>query len=133
MEAEEKKKDKFPIESKSITAIIQEIKTEIILTRFGDRIFIIITQLGKIGTVIEATKESVLENEGTSTFSVDVLLGKRDEESLIQLYARQLIELISKTSKTTILPLLLSVALKNDKDPKTFKEILTIIYHNRVW
>lgn len=60
-----------------------------------------------------------------------VLLGRRDEGSL-EVFARQIAELICSSSSQ---PLILTLGLKNNKDdkPETLKTILRILHANKIW
>uniref|UniRef100_A0A162AKM1 Uncharacterized protein n=1 Tax=Daucus carota subsp. sativus TaxID=79200 RepID=A0A162AKM1_DAUCS len=69
---------------------------------------VIATQIGSLGTIINARKEEgVLTNP---TFHVSVIFGKRDEPVLVAC-ARQLIEHISNSGSSR--PLILSLGLKD--------------------
>lgn len=95
----------FPAEQKSIVEL-DGIKTEILCSSFTDRIFIIITQIDKVGTLLNAWTEE--KADGGKLFLVSTLMGKRDDP-LLTIFARQLIEQLSNvTSK----PLLLGISLK---------------------
>lgn len=63
-----------------------------------------------------------------ATFSLRTLLGKRDDD-VAALYARQLIERISKTTARS---LLLGIALK-DRTPATLRAVLELIDARKVW
>eukprot|EP00249_Psilotum_nudum_P006064 c19433_g1_i1 orf=277-588(+) len=66
------------------------------------------TQLGKMGTLLHARKEEVFGS--VPTFNVNVVLGKRDEPTLVAC-ARQLIEDMSNSGSSR--QLLLSLGLKD--------------------
>lgn len=63
-------------------------------------------------------------------YETSVLLGKRDD-LLLQVYARQIIEKISKYSK---LPLLLAISLQeNGRDVEIFNNVLNTLEEIRTW
>jgi hypothetical protein len=63
-------------------------------------------------------------------YETTVLLGKR-EDLLLQVYARQIIEKISKHSN---LPLLLAISLQeNGRDVSIFETVLNTIEEIRTW
>lgn len=68
---------------------INGIHTDVVVQAFTDRIFVTITQLNKIGSLLYATSED--DSSGGKSFDVQVLMGRRDDPLLV-LYARQLIE-----------------------------------------
>ncbi len=90
------------------------------ITEYADRYLVIITQLNKIGTLVEVRMESA---EGTTTTAeVVTLLGKRDD-ALIDIYARQILDALVKTIGNK--PLLLGIAIVNDDHtPEVFKAVL---------
>ncbi|CAL8471013.1 g10555 [Coccomyxa elongata] len=51
------------------------------MSAYADRIMVVATQLGTFGTVLLSRADGLLE--GKQTFTVDTLLGKRDEPALI--------------------------------------------------
>eukprot|EP00743_Colponemidia_sp_Colp-15_P005293 GILK01005692.1.p1 GENE.GILK01005692.1~~GILK01005692.1.p1 ORF type:complete len:250 (+),score=26.22 GILK01005692.1:40-750(+) len=117
-----------PLTTKQLALTVNGCHTDILITPFQDKIFIVITQLAKIGTLILARKEG--EEEGPVSFSTTTVLGKRDEE-VLSVYARALIGLISQTSPKS---LLLGISLK-DHSPSTFKAIFNLISspENMLW
>ena len=66
--------------------------TDIISISYTDRHFVIITQLNKFGTLIEAKVEKVFSNK--NIYYIQSLFGKRDDP-LLTIYARQIIENIA--------------------------------------
>jgi hypothetical protein len=72
---------KFAVPSKHFVASIQGRKTEIVQFSYDDYILVIVTQVGKLGTLLHARKE---EGYGTApTFNVSIIMGKRDEVVLV--------------------------------------------------
>ncbi|KAF9625361.1 hypothetical protein IFM89_022143 [Coptis chinensis] len=85
------------------------------------------SQIGSMGTILHARKE-----EGMSidpTYSVSVILGKRDEPMLMAC-GRQLIQHISSSRSPK--PLVLSLGLK-DHSLETLKAIVSTVVENRLW
>eukprot|EP00467_Chlorarachnion_reptans_P026323 CAMPEP_0114526792 /NCGR_PEP_ID=MMETSP0109-20121206/23235_1 /TAXON_ID=29199 /ORGANISM="Chlorarachnion reptans, Strain CCCM449" /LENGTH=140 /DNA_ID=CAMNT_0001708641 /DNA_START=62 /DNA_END=484 /DNA_ORIENTATION=+ len=103
--------------------------TDVILTRYTNRIFILATQNGKCGTLINAQRDSKAmgRTESEPTYSIKILLGKR-EDVFGELLARALIEKIGRTGKS----LLLGLNIK-DLDQKKTKELLGKILEHKVW
>jgi hypothetical protein len=72
----------------------------------GNGMQVIVTQVGKLGTLLHARKE---EGYGTApTFNVSIIMGKRDEPLLVAC-ARQLIEHIRFAFYTFVMHFLLVV------------------------
>lgn len=105
-----------------------EIQTDIITTSYHDRHFVVISQMKKFGTLISAWAET--KADGGKTFDMSTLLGRRDDP-LLNVYARQLIEIISAVSDK---PLLLAIALQpNGRDTVTFQSILNSLTNHNSW
>ncbi|XP_021744614.1 proteasome assembly chaperone 3-like [Chenopodium quinoa] len=117
----------FPVPHKKLTTDIKKIKTDLVICRYEDHFLVIVTQLGSMGTLLQARKE-----EGVSvqpTFNVSVIFGKRDEP-LLSACARQLIENISAAGSS--MSLVLSLGLK-DHSVDTIKAIVSVVIENRMW
>ena len=75
-------------------ALISGVHTDLLISRHSDKLFISLTQLGKIGTIVlverEAIKTGDATEDGRQVFSSQVLLGLDSEE--LQLLARVLAE-----------------------------------------
>ncbi|XP_011098466.1 uncharacterized protein LOC105177125 [Sesamum indicum] len=111
----------FPVRNTMFSLNIKEHKTDIVISSYEDHFLVIATQIGSMGTILHARKE-----EGVSvdpTFSVRVVLGKRDEPMLITC-ARQLIEHISKSGSSKAL--VLSLGLR-DHSRETLKGIVSAV------
>ncbi|KAJ8775265.1 hypothetical protein K2173_020269 [Erythroxylum novogranatense] len=102
-------------------------KTDIVICSYDDHHFVIATQIGTMGTILQARKEEGMSTE--PTFNVSVIFGKRDEPMLVAC-ARQLIEHISNSGSSR--PLVLSLGLK-DHSVETLKGVVSAITENHVW
>ncbi|BBM97260.1 proteasome assembly chaperone 3 [Marchantia polymorpha subsp. ruderalis] len=117
----------FPVQSKKLSASIKGLPTELVLSAYEDSILVIVTQIGKMGTLLHARKEQAYG--GAATFNVHVLMGKRDEP-LLPACARQVIEHISNNGGSK--SLVLSLGLK-DHSPEALKSIVQLIIDNKIW
>jgi len=118
----------FPVVTKQFASLVQGEHTEFVLSSFSDHVFILVTQINKIGTMIKARKD--LDIEGSSSYTIHTMLGKRDPN--VEVYARRLIEITS--SQGCPKPIIVSISLKKDNnDPQTFKQVISVIAENRVW
>ncbi|TQE02969.1 hypothetical protein C1H46_011333 [Malus baccata] len=126
----------FPVADKKFSLEIKGNKTDVVMCSYDDHFLVIATQIGAMGTILQARKE-----EGMAihpTFNVSVIFGKRDEVSYPGQYkppmlvscARQLIEHISNTGSSK--PLMLSLGLK-DHSAETLKSIVSAVIENRFW
>ncbi|KAK5576624.1 hypothetical protein RB653_007768 [Dictyostelium firmibasis] len=116
-----------PIKSKVISKKINNVDTDIAMSCFADTIFLTISQNQKFNTWIRASKsDGILLDE--PSYQIDTLLGN-NQDVLFSIYARQLIENIGETSNKS---LMLSISV-TDKSKDTFKQILSIIFENKIW
>ncbi|KAJ5071982.1 proteasome assembly chaperone 3 [Anaeramoeba ignava] len=122
MEKTELKKNQIEIKQE-----IEGKNTEIYMKCFANKILIIISNTGKFGNVISAQKLED-ENQEISTFSIDILLGNRND-IFPSVVARNLIEDITKNLNHSLL-LFISVSF-NSKD--SFQKLIKTIIENKVW
>ena len=66
------------IKSKQTEKTINGISTQVVCTEFSNYIFVVLTQYGKIGTLVSVTPDSKSNDLSNSMFSTKVLLGKDD-------------------------------------------------------
>nr|XP_016483808.1 PREDICTED: uncharacterized protein LOC107804426 [Nicotiana tabacum] len=117
----------IPVQHKKLALDIKGNKTDIVICAYDDHFLVIATQIGSMGTILHARKE-----EGVlihPTFSVSVLLGKRDESMLVAC-ARQIIEHISSAGSSR--SLVLSLGLRDHSLP-TLKGIVSAVTENCLW
>ena len=108
------------------------VHTDVVLTPFKDRVFVLITQRQKIGLLLEATKESDVTEMGEPVYHIATKLGNAGEGGATELLARRLIDSIAKANKS----LLLGVAwLSAEKEPSLpeLKALLALIEQKKVW
>ena len=99
-----------PPETVLQAALLSGVHTDLLITKYSDKLFISITQLGKLGTILLVEKEAVKTGDsrtedGRLVFSSQVLLGQDSEE--LQLLARVLAEKLNLSC-----PLLLTVGVR---------------------
>ncbi|EFA80956.1 proteasome assembly chaperone 3 [Heterostelium album PN500] len=117
-----------PVKTRQLSVLIDDVHTDIVLSSFQNLIFVSISQTNKFSTWIKACKQMDGFAAEEACFEVVTLLGS-NQDTLLTIYARQLIENISLSSNKD---LLLSIALSN-KSKETFKAILTLIFGHKVW
>ncbi|KMZ60481.1 Proteasome assembly chaperone [Zostera marina] len=118
---------RFPVSQKKFSLDIKGNKTDIVLCGYDDTFMVMVTQIGSMGTILQARMEQNVSMD--PTFSVSVIFGKRDEPLLIAC-GRQLIEHISSSGSSR--PLMLSLGLK-DHSVESLKEITSAVIENRIW
>ncbi|CAL1358052.1 unnamed protein product [Linum trigynum] len=117
----------FPVPHRSFSVEIKGNKTDVVISGYNDHILVIATQIGTMGTMLQARKEEGMTSE--PTFHVSVIFGKRDEPMLTAC-ARQLIEHMSSSGSAR--PLVLSLGLK-DHSMETLKGVVSYVLENRIW
>ncbi|XP_064626770.1 proteasome assembly chaperone 3-like [Lineus longissimus] len=116
---------KFSVPVKQNAALINDIHTEVVCSNYNDVAFIIVTQYQKMGTLMDITKDVVLEDRGDATYTTKVLLGK--DEPILHVIAKQIVTKINLKK-----PVLLSLALK-DTSRETLRAILGLLEKATVW
>uniref|UniRef100_UPI00398F012C proteasome assembly chaperone 3 n=1 Tax=Pristiophorus japonicus TaxID=55135 RepID=UPI00398F012C len=116
------------IRSKQAAEDVGGILTEVVCTTFSDHIFVVVTQYGKIGTLISVTPHSVADEISKPTFTTKILMGK--DEPLVHVYAKHLVTSVSVESGNK--PVLLALALK-DANVDSIKSIKQLIQSCRLW
>uniref|UniRef100_A0A8C7Q5N2 Proteasome (prosome, macropain) assembly chaperone 3 n=1 Tax=Oncorhynchus mykiss TaxID=8022 RepID=A0A8C7Q5N2_ONCMY len=116
------------IRSKQTEKSINGISTQVVCTEFSNYIFIVLTQYGKIGTLVSVTPASRSGDISTSMFTTKVLLGK--EEALTHVCAKHLATFVSQEAGNR--PVLLGLALK-DSSIEAIKAMKDVIKSCQVW
>ena len=120
----EKKKQ---LKSRQVAVKIDGVHTDVVLTVFVDALLVLVTQRGKIGHVFETYSDG---GEGSSeTFTVNVLLGSR--EGVEEVFARQIIEALSKTTRRKVI---IGLGLRDREPPvSTLHGLLGVLKANVIW
>ncbi|XP_073504223.1 proteasome assembly chaperone 3 [Phyllobates terribilis] len=114
--------------SKQAEEVINGVVTQVVCTAFTDHILVVVTQYGKMGTLVSVTPNMVSGDLGKPTLTTKVLLGC--DEPVIHVCAKNLVSFVSQESKNK--PVLLAVALK-DKDADCIKTLKEVIKRCQVW
>eukprot|EP00658_Telonema_sp_P-2_P063162 TRINITY_DN51886_c0_g1_i2.p1 TRINITY_DN51886_c0_g1~~TRINITY_DN51886_c0_g1_i2.p1 ORF type:complete len:166 (+),score=52.14 TRINITY_DN51886_c0_g1_i2:63-500(+) len=91
------------IQSRTCAAMVQGVHTDLCITPFEDRVMVVISQTGTMGTMVLAELEGNVD--GARAYSTRVCFGDHNDEMACVL-ARRLAEIMQR-------PLLVSVALKD--------------------
>ncbi|XP_011441183.1 proteasome assembly chaperone 3 isoform X1 [Magallana gigas] len=111
----------FPIKSKQVAVDLDGEATEVLCCHYEDYDFIIATQLNKMGTMVEVTRDVVLQEMSAArpSYTTRVLLGV--DEPLTHVIAKNLLSKLDTTKKV-----LLSFSLK-DNSPKVIQRLSDVI------
>ncbi|KAM8824411.1 proteasome assembly chaperone 3 [Synchiropus splendidus] len=116
------------IRSKQAVKEINGVSTQFVCTEFSNYIFVVLTQYGKIGTLISITPDSRSSDVSIPAFSTRVLLGK--DEPLTHVCAKNLATFVSQEAGNR--PVLLGLALK-DSSIDSIKEMKEVLKTCKVW
>uniref|UniRef100_A0A8C4SH31 Proteasome (prosome, macropain) assembly chaperone 3 n=1 Tax=Erpetoichthys calabaricus TaxID=27687 RepID=A0A8C4SH31_ERPCA len=114
--------------SKCKNEIINGISTQIACTAFSNYIFVVITQYGKMGTLISLTPNVTSSDISKPIFTTKVLLG--NDEALTHVFAKNLVMFVSQEAGNK--PVLLALALK-DKRIESIRDMKEMIKSCQVW
>ena len=73
------------IKTKQTEKLVNGISTQVVCTEFSNYIFIVLTQFGKIGTLVSITPDTRCSDISASMFTTKVLLGKDEVQKLLEL------------------------------------------------
>jgi len=93
------------------------VATQFSVMPFSDRVFVVVTQNGKLGTLIQAKPE--FSPDLASNFATSILFGRRDKPAL-PIFASQIAEALGVTDSR---PLLLGICIRDDS-PAVLKAVL---------
>ncbi|XP_051904999.1 proteasome assembly chaperone 3 [Hippocampus zosterae] len=116
------------ISSRQTHKEINGITTQVVCTEFSNYMFIVITQYGKIGTLVSVTPESRCDDFSNPMFSTKVLLGK--DEPLTHVCGKNLGTFVCQEAGNR--PILLGLALK-DSSIDAIKQMKELIKSCKVW
>jgi len=118
--------NKFPVDTTVTTATINDKPTDISISKFSDKLFVIITQIGKVGNLIEIRRDIAQKDDpSSSVYNIKFLLGGHNEE--IYFAARILANFIP-SDQTIILGLCLK-----DYQQSTLRQLGDYIKSNQLF
>ncbi|KAK3234018.1 hypothetical protein CYMTET_55712 [Cymbomonas tetramitiformis] len=117
----------FPVITKQAAGNVEGIPTDLIMYGYDNQIMIVVTQIRKFGTILHARQD--VAYDGTTTYSVNTLMGKRDEP-LLESCTRRLVEVMGTQGCKR--PLILTLGLKSHT-PTTLKGVMDLIVENKIW
>ena len=123
----------MPPRSACFTQDVADRPTDFLVAAYADRVLVVATQLGALGSAVHIRKESVLHGAGAATYAIDTLLGQRDEP-LAELCARQLAEQLAEAGWSC--PLLLCLALGREaaaQQAAAVQQVVAAVMRHPVW
>ncbi|XP_048351323.1 proteasome assembly chaperone 3 [Sphaerodactylus townsendi] len=116
------------VDSKQTEAVVNGIRTEVVCTAFADTLLVVVTQYGKMGTLVSLEPNVVADGVTKPLFTTKVLLGK--DEPLVHICAKHLATSVSQEAGNK--PVLLALALK-EKSIEGIRTLREVIQRCRVW
>ena len=116
------------VTSKQKTSVVCGVPTHVVCTAFGSHILVVVTQLGKMGTLVSLEPSSVTSDIGKPVLTTKVLLGK--DEPLVHVFAKNLVAFVSQEAGN--IAILLTLAIK-DKNMEVVKALKEVIQTCQVW
>ena len=127
--------DSSPVHTHQVAVTIDGVHTDIVYQMFSDKLFIIATQLGKMGTLISCESDGlggggrgVGGGEAAMDINAKVLLGNPDEPLLLVFASNLFKKLTNFVNRKTIL---ISVGLK-EKNVRLLQTLEKVIVENRI-
>ncbi|KAF7243110.1 Proteasome assembly chaperone 3 [Varanus komodoensis] len=114
--------------SKQAEEMVGGILTEVVCTAFENTILVVVTQYGKMGTLVSVEPTAGPDSISSPLLTTKVLLGK--DEPLIHICAKHLGAAVSQEAGNK--PVLLAMALK-DKSLAGIRALQELICQCRVW
>lgn len=114
------KPKEFPVKTSTFSQEIAGTATDLVISRYSDRLLVVVTQIGKPGTFLEVTKSKV---NSRLLYNTNLLFGKSSEE--YEVVARAVAEQISSE-----LPLVLALGFKVQLTPEVTKDIVRFVKSN---
>nr|XP_060640455.1 proteasome assembly chaperone 3 [Anolis sagrei ordinatus] len=114
--------------SKQAEEVVQGVPTQVVCTAFGNTILVVVTQYGKMGTLVSVEPSVMADNLSRPLLTTKVLLGK--DEPLVHICAKHLVSSVSQEAGNK--PILLAMALK-DKSIEGVQTLQEVISRCRVW
>nr|XP_015215214.1 PREDICTED: proteasome assembly chaperone 3 [Lepisosteus oculatus] len=82
------------IRSKQREQMVSGISTQVVCTEFSNYIFVVLTQYGKMGTLISLTPDTTCGDINKPMYTTKILLGK--DEALTHVFAKNLVTFVSQ-------------------------------------
>ncbi|XP_033636623.1 proteasome assembly chaperone 3-like [Asterias rubens] len=114
--------------TKQGAAVIDGVHTDVVCSAFSDRIFVMITQYEKMGTLVHITPDTTPADTRQGNFTTRVLLG--NDEPVTHVFAKNIASKICLAPDSK--PILLSIALK-EHSPALLKSLQDLVMQYRVW
>ncbi|KAB1263765.1 Proteasome assembly chaperone 3 [Camelus dromedarius] len=114
--------------SKQKTEVVCGVPTQVVCTAFSSHILVVVTQFGKMGTLVSLEPSNVTSDISKPVLTTKVLLGP--DEPLIHVFAKNLVAFVSQAAGNRAV--LLAMAVK-DKSVEGVRALQEVIQTCQVW
>ncbi|XP_029803361.1 proteasome assembly chaperone 3 [Suricata suricatta] len=114
--------------SRHRTEVVCGVLTQVVCTAFSSHILVLVTQFGKMGTLVSLEPSDVAGDIGKPVLTTRVLLGQ--DEPLIHVFAKNLVTFVSQEAGNRAV--LLAMAVK-DRSVEGLKALKEMIQACQVW
>ncbi|XP_024432688.1 proteasome assembly chaperone 3 [Desmodus rotundus] len=116
------------VTSKQRTEVVRGVPTQVVCTAFSSHILVVVTQFGKMGTLVSLEPSNVASDVSKPVLTTKVLLGQ--DEPLIHVFAKHLVTFVSQEAGNKAV--LLAVAMK-DRSLEGLTAVREVIQTCQVW
>lgn len=120
--------DRPPVVSKQKSQVVCGVPTQVVCTAFSSHILVVVTQFGKMGTLVALEPGPVTGDVSKPMLTTRVLLGQ--DEPLIHVFAKNLVTFVSQEAGNKAV--LLALALK-DRSLEGLQALREVIQTCQVW
>lgn len=113
------------VPTQTFSSAVDGTPTDFVIMEFVDQVMVIATQVGRLGTLIQARQD-----QHTRTYFIETLLGRRDDP-LLEICGRQLIEKLSLTGSTKDVMLWLGLSQVSSK--ASIQGIIQEVARHKPW
>lgn len=114
--------------SKQKTEVVCGVPTQVVCTAFTSHILVVVTQFGKMGTLVSLEPSNAAGDISKPVLTTKVLLGQ--DEPLIHVFAKNLVTFVSQEAGNKAV--LLAMAMK-DRSMEGLKALKEVIQMCQVW
>lgn len=113
--------------TRALAVEIDGVHTDLVMSRFGATLLLVLTQRAKVGHMVEAVCDGGADE--ARTYSVDVRLGARDDP-VPEIFARHLVALLADHNGPDT-RLVLGIAMRErEPPPSTLQAVLAVVRAN---
>ncbi|KAK2116552.1 Proteasome assembly chaperone 3 [Saguinus oedipus] len=110
--------------SKQKTEMVCGVPTQVVCTAFSSHILVVVTQFGKMGTLVSLEPSSVANDISKPVLTTKVLLGQ--DEPLIHVFAKNLVAFVSQEAGNKAVLLAVAMKDKSMEGVKALREVIRV-------